>query len=131
MPEVNLPILKPRLRKVSPFIFNIAIGFNIVDLCLGIGLFNTTGIKFPIVTPTFSFQFWGIVFISLGITGIVSLAINRWKLIRRVLTVGLFLKALWAYALIFDIQGISSLSPISLWVFVVYIQLLVVIHFPE
>jgi hypothetical protein len=79
------------------------------------------------VLPSF---IWGVVFITLGCVMIYGLLSNKWNVIKAVLGVGLFVKALFAWALVFTFFiHPSSLGIIGLWFGVMVWQSLCIIYF--
>lgn len=128
----TLTTAKPKLRLRAPLIYYLSLGYFPVYVLIGLSLWLSVVRRLPyvIVQPPFDTRFWGVVFITLGVLTGISLLSNHWKFIRWVLIVGLFIKALWFYALLLQI-GNGGLGIIAIWSFLAYAQLLTVIYFPE
>lgn len=99
---------RPRLKQVSPLsywvimimaIFNIALGFTLI---YGIDR-NRLSASLIIVNNILTYQFWGVVFILIGLLKLYAIKSNNWNLSRKSLLVGVSVKAMWAVALIFRI----------------------------
>lgn len=128
----NVQTLKFRLRHVAPFTFYISWGFVIVNILFGIALFSYhPKVGYAIVGGMFTFRFWACMFLVLGISGTVSLLLDHWRLTKLVLGLGLFIKALWFFALLFRTTDGGSLVTLVMWTFIAYMQLLAVIFFPD
>lgn len=77
--------------------------------------------------PSFT---WGIVFFSLGSLMVYGLISNRWSVIKAILGLGLFIKALFAWALVFTFFAHpESLAIVGLWFGVMVWQGLCIIYF--
>lgn len=96
---------RPSLKLVSPLahwtimimaFFNFLLGASLLFLV------DQTRLSAPliIVNEVLSYQFWGIVFICIGMMKVFALYTNRWELARQSLIVGVAVKAAWAIALI-------------------------------
>lgn len=73
---------------------------------------------------------WGVVFILLGAAMVYGLLFNKWNIIKGTLGVGLFVKALFAWALVFTFFiHPSSLGIIGLWFGIMAWQSLCIIYF--
>lgn len=128
----NLVKSKPSLKVVSPLIYFICWGYVVVNVLFGIGLFSyNPAIRYVIVGGPFTYDFWAFVFLLLGLAGAGVLITNHWKAIRIAQGIGLFIKTLWLFALIFRFAGGASLVGLAWWSFIAYVQLLTVIYFPE
>jgi len=95
---------RPKLKVVSPLAywdilvmgwFNIVLGLTFI---LGIDSARFTA-SLLIVNDLFTFDFWGVVFIIIGLLKLYSLRINNWKLARSTLFIGVSVKAAWMIAL--------------------------------
>ena len=95
---------RPKLRIVSPLAYwNVFIlaSFNVI---LGTTLFlaldqHRLRTSLLIINDLFTFQFWGIVFLLLGIFKFWALFTNNWHKARASLLAGVVLKSSWAIAL--------------------------------
>lgn len=95
---------QPRLRKARPlpfWIITIFAGFNIA---LGVSLYlsfdaSRISASLLVVNELFTFRFWGIVFVLVGLLKIFALTTNNWILARQSLLIGVSIKAAWAIAL--------------------------------
>lgn len=102
--EKQIRHARPKLRAVSPLpywiilvmgFFNIALGLTFL---FGLDVSRLTA-SLLIVNEMLTFQFWGVVFILLGLIKIYALAFNRWTLARNSLFIGVSIKAAWMVAL--------------------------------
>jgi hypothetical protein len=96
---------RPRLRQVTPLVHWIITVYAYFNILLGISLFlavdqSKITASLIIVNDIFSYKFWGIVFIAIGILKLFALKTNNWDLSRKSLLVGVSIKAAWALALI-------------------------------
>lgn len=102
---------RPRLRLVSPLVHWVILVMGIFNILLGISLylaFDAARVSAPllIVNDLFTYRFWGIVFVALGILKLYSLWANNWNLAKNSLLVGISVKAAWAIAL--TIRSLTS-----------------------
>lgn len=106
--HAELAKARPTLKMVSPMshwfvsimgVFNILLGLT---LMFGIDK-NRLSASLIIVNEVFSYTFWGVVFITIGVVKLFALFTNNWKLSRQSLILGVSIKAMWAVALIFRI----------------------------
>lgn len=120
---------RPSLRKWAPLVYYITLGFAVTNILIAASFFKgpTRTTPHVIVRGIFTLHFWGWIFILLAILGGGALVINHWKLVRRTLFLGLFVKALWLYALLLN----KNIAGVGVWGFLAYVQLLVAIYFPE
>jgi hypothetical protein len=73
---------------------------------------------------------WAVVFVSLGISMVYGLLSNKWTVIKAALAAGLFVKALFAWGLIFTFFiHPESLAIIGLWFGIMVWQALCIIFF--
>lgn len=106
--HAELAKARPTLRMVSPqshwFVFIMGV-FNVaLGLTLLFGL-DKSRLSAPliVVNEVFSYTFWAVVFITIGVVKLYALATNNWWLSRKTLLLGVSVKAMWAVALIFRI----------------------------
>ena len=120
---------RPKLRTVSPMAYWTVMVMAIFNLLLGASLsllVDEGRLSAPliIVNDVFTYKFWGVVFIAIGIMKIYALLSNRWELARTSLIVGVAVKAMWAVALIVRVlvsPGTFFLT--LLWVTVALLQM--------
>lgn len=133
--NADLKNARPGLRLVSPqtyWITQVYGGFNItlgLSFLLAIDQQRVTA-SLLIVNNIFTYKFWGIVFILLGILQIYSLFSNRWGLTRKTLLAGVAVKSAWMLALVFR----AAVSPgtvlvATIWLALALIQVVTVIFF--
>lgn len=102
--QKQLQRARPSLRVVSPlawWVVMIMAGFNIILGLSFIFALDTDKFTAPllIVNDHLSFDFWGVVFIIIGIVKAFSLKTNNWNLSRKSLLFGVSVKGAWAVAL--------------------------------
>lgn len=120
---------QPRLRKARPLPFWIILIFAAFNVALGISLylsFDASRItaSLIIVNEVFTFRFWGIVFILVGLLKMYSLVTNNWILARQSLLIGVSIKAAWAVAL--TVRALTSHGTLLIdlmWVTLALIQI--------
>lgn len=96
---------RPRLKMVSPLAYWTVIVMAIFNFLLGTSLMllvdeGRLSAPLIIVNDLFTYKFWGVVFIVIGMMKVYSLATNRWELARASLITGVAVKAAWSVALI-------------------------------
>lgn len=104
--EKELQKARPSLRTVTPLAHAVLQIYAYFNILLGISLFfaidqSKITASLLIVNNVFSYKFWGVIFIAIGILKLYSLYTNNWNLSRKSLLVGVSIKAAWAVALIF------------------------------
>lgn len=102
--EKEIRKARPRLRVVSPLAFWVVLVMGLFNLALGatfiLGLdASKITTSLLIVNEVFTFEFWGVIFIALGLVKLYSLWSNNWSLARRTLFFGVSIKAAWMVAL--------------------------------
>lgn len=120
---------RPKLKVVSPLAYWVVLVMGWFNIILGttfiIGI-DATRFTAPllIVNEILTFDFWGVVFIMIGIIKLYSLKVNNWKLSRSTLFLGVSVKGAWTIALTIR----SFISPGTLllnilWVTVALLQI--------
>lgn len=102
--EKQLQHARPKLKVVSPLAHWIVLVMAWFNIILGISLYfgvdeHRITASFLIVNELLTFDFWGILFLALGLIKLFSLYSNNWKLARTSLFLGVSVKAAWAVAL--------------------------------
>lgn len=102
--DKELQHARPSLRSVAPLSWWVVLIMCLFNVIFGISLFfgiDQSRITAPllIVNDILPYDFWGIVFFSLGILKLYALITNNWNLARRSLFVGVSVKAAWMVAL--------------------------------
>lgn len=113
--EKQIQKARPLLKTVTPLAYWIITIYAYFNILLGISLFlavdqNKLTASLIIVNDIFSYKFWGIVFMVIGILKLFALHTNNWKLSRQSLLVGVAIKAAWALALV-----VRSLTSPGTW----------------
>jgi len=95
---------RPKLRDVSPLAYWDVLVMGWFNIVLGATfIFGIDETRFAasllIVNELFTFDFWGVIFILIGLLKLYSLRINNWKLSRSTLFLGVSVKAAWMIAL--------------------------------
>lgn len=134
--EKKLRHARPKLRQVSPLSYWICVGFIAINFVIGLGLillFDERDLRTPllIVNGLFTFKFWGLTFIGLGIGFWYALASNRWKFLKALLFIAVIVKGAWLVMLIHrTFLNPSTIIWSSVWAFFTYIQSVVYIFLP-
>lgn len=115
---------RPRLRVVSPLAHWVMLVMAIFNLVLGLSLYTQFdsprfSASLLIVNDIFSFKFWGITFMAIGLIKLFALYTNNWNLARRSLLIGVGVKATWAVALTLR----TLTSPGTLFVNIIWLTL--------
>lgn len=123
---------RPPLSVVAPLTNAICRGYVAVNIAIGLGMIllyaPTTDIV--IVNNLFTFDFWGAVFIILGLTQWWGLHKNDWQFSKFSLLLGLAVKSCWFVALAVRVLENPSAIVITLvWLFFAYVQAMTYIHF--
>jgi hypothetical protein len=113
--EKQIQKARPLLKTVTPLAYWIITIYAYFNILLGISLFlavdqSKITASLLIVNDIFSYKFWGIVFMAIGVLKLVALHTNNWKLSRQSLLVGVAIKAAWALALV-----VRSLTSPGTW----------------
>lgn len=123
---------RPRLRDVSPLGASIVIGFGIMNVILGFGLFTLRArtMNLLVINDLMTYQFWGVIFGLLGVAMLLAYWINSWTRLRQALIVGVFLKSWWLAALSIRLLtgDYDNILLISIWGLLTYIQLATFIY---
>lgn len=133
--EKEIQKARPSLKMVTPLAHAIILVFAVFNILFGLSLFfaiDQTKItaSLLIVNNVFSYKFWGVVFILIGLLKLFALKTNNWDLSRKSLIVGVAIKAAWAVALVvrsFTSPGTFLVSII--WVALAAIQISTFIFF--
>lgn len=129
--EQELKRARPRLHSVAPLTYSICWGYAVINILLGIGMYFLYETTVPLaVASILSYEVWGIIFAVLGLIGVHFLMTNSWKGIKRMQLAGLFVKAIWAIALLIRCISAPQTIVITLvWLFFAYIQFATYIYF--
>lgn len=130
MLRVIIPI-RPPFKKVSPMVYVSAWAFALLNLLFLAPAFfygpGATGLSLVSFVPS---KLWGVIFASMGVTMIYALIINWWQLIKQIFLVGLFIKAMFAWALFFTLTAsIANIGIVGVWLALMTWQALCVIYF--
>lgn len=127
--DKELQHARPRLRSVSPLSWWTVLIMALFNLVLGSSLFfgvdqGRFTASLLIVNEFLTYDFWGVVFFSLGLVKLYSLFTNNWKLARSSLFIGVSVKAAWMVAL--TIRTIVSPGTVFLnvlWITIALLQM--------
>lgn len=125
---------RPKLKRVSPLVAKIVIGFGVINILLGIGLATTqASLATPLVVAPeqFYYQLWGFLFFTLGVAMLWLYARNSWRGMRYTFVIGMCFKFMWAIALVVRYFSGEFSNPLVLiiWLFMAYIQAVTYLHF--
>lgn len=103
--EKQIQHARPSLRLVSPLAYWDVLIMGFFNILLGISFLfgidaNRVSAPLLIVNDLFTYDFWGLVFLTLGFVKLFALMSNDWKLARSTLFFGVSIKAAWMVALI-------------------------------
>lgn len=118
---------RPNIVEIFPVIHYLVIGFGIFNTVLGVTMLIWGNRDLSIITPYTPSWAWAVVFLIIGIAMLTALFINSWKGVRTLLLVGILVKTIWGYALIFSPDGVSVIVP--MWLFIAYIQIMTYVLF--
>lgn len=130
--RAKLRKVRPPLAVIAPLTHKIVLGFIVFNAWIAYTIAVQVSLPDTIVHGIFNRVFWTVAF-GLVATGLlVGVRLNDWTLIRWSMIVGLFEKAVWAYALAalaFQYGFDSVRGVLGLWLFAAWVQLVVVIYF--
>lgn len=127
--------VRPKLSIVAPLTYWICLGYVLVNLAIGFGLYYLVE-RGRLQTPLFiinhimTFQFWGIVFLMLASTMGYGLIANNWNFLRKSLVGGITIKVIWLAMLI--TRSFSNPAVVlwaAIWAFMLFIQIGTYIYF--
>ena len=123
--------MRPSLFLVAPLTYCICWGYAVVNILLGVGLFEFYQPVAPIaIANILTYPQWGVLFFLAGIIGVYSLLTNRWKLAQNIQFVGVLIKSVWAIALVVRcFSEPSTLVITAIWLFLTFIQVVTYIFF--
>lgn len=124
--------LRPRLSTISPLVHWISTGFMWLNIWLAFIIWTTPQAKLIIYNHGTTQQFWSVVFVLLAAGVLYGILSNRWRVVRYSLVAGLFVKAVFLYALIVLAAQTSFDSvegSLALWLFLVWVQIGAVMFF--
>lgn len=127
--EKQIQHARPKLRVVSPISHWIVMIMAFFNIILGISLWflvdeSRVSASLLIVNDLFTFKFWGVVFILIGIVKLYALLTNNWNLARKSLFLGVSVKAAWMVALIIRILISPGTILVSLlWATIALLQI--------
>lgn len=129
-----LQMNKPSLKLVSPIVYASCITFAILNIvCLAPAFFVADSTRGLVLVGEVPSYLWGLVFLSLGCIMLAALYTNTWWLVKRVLGIGLVVKSMFAWALVFTLfASIANIGVVGLWFGLMIWQALCIIFFtPE
>lgn len=124
--------LRPRLSEVSPLVHWTAAGFVWLNIWLSHIIWSAPQPRLTIYNNVLTQQFWAIAFLVLSAGIVYGIFSNRWQVVRYSLIAGLFVKAVFLYALValaFQTSLNAVEGTLALWLFLVWVQVGAVIFF--
>jgi hypothetical protein len=123
--------VRPSLYAVAPLTYCICWGYAVANVLLGAGIFFLYETTVPLaVANIFSYQVWGIIFMSLGFSKAFGLLTNNWQLVKQLQFGGLMVKSIWAIALVIRCFSAPPTIVITvIWLFFAFIQAVTYIYF--
>src|SRR5690554_4227371 len=119
--QKKIKIIRPSLRLVAPWTFNTILFYSIFNILVGSGLyFSKPNIPFRFfAVGVISIWTWGLIFILLGLSMIIALAVNNWQASKNILLAAIGIKTVWLAELIAQATSANG-SPfiIFLWTLV-------------
>lgn len=130
----DLQKARPNLRLISPLRFWLVVGFIIFNSTIAHILWIQPAEqgRLAIYNEIFTHKFYAVVFVILALSLLMGLLFNSWKLIKKAMLAGLFVKALFAYALVqLGIQyGFTTIEgTTALWLMIMWVQFWLYIDF--
>lgn len=131
----QLRIARPSLKLVSPMSYWFIMLMGLFNIILGLSFIlaidqDRLSSPFLIVNNVFTWDFWGFIFLILGIFKLGTLKKNSWKWARRSLIFGVSIKSTWMVALIIRmLVSPGTLFVALLWATVAITQMLCYIYF--
>lgn len=124
---------KPKFRRVSPIVYWDCWFFAVLNiLFLGPAIYLSGTSTLPLIR-LLPAVVWAGVYLFLGLNMAYALLTNKWWLIKLALFMGLFVKALFAWALLLITLAVpANLGVSGLWAFAIVVQIRCLIYFtPE
>lgn len=124
----------PSFKQVSPWVYYSCWSFAMLNLLFLAPAFffgeSSAGLSLVQYIPS---VMWGVVFVSFGVAMIYGLLVNNWKVIKLFLALGLIVKALFAWALVFTLfSNFANIGVIGVWFGLMVWQSLCIVYFtPE
>lgn len=130
----QLDKLHPRLRALAPMSFWVTSVYATLNMAIGgtflVAFHQVDRTDLIIVNTVTTFQFWGVVFVLLGLGKYWALYHNRWASTKRLMLAGVAVKTTWAIALFLRSLMIpGTMLVAALWVALAVIQIITVIYF--
>lgn len=123
---------RPNLSNVSPLVHKLTWAFVPLNIMVGLAVaIQKTVAQPPLITQSIQNEIWALAFFSIAAFLAIGLKRNDWTLIKRTMTFALFIKAVWALALIIQTvrTGGEALGVLAVWIFIAYVQASCLIHF--
>lgn len=115
---------RPKLSLVSPLVYSISWGFAVTNFMIAHSLYVSQ------TTFMFDHRIWSIIFVLLGLGLTYGLVMNEWKVTKRVMVTGLFVKATWTiFLVVLAFQEPSTTGVLGIWILLSYIQAMSIVHF--
>lgn len=124
----------PDLKEVNGLLNLTVIAFGFFNLILGACLFVQSAVTkdFFIINDLFTYQVWGVVFFSGGLSLLIGRWLNYWTMMRQTLLFLLFTKFIWLSALLARQFTENNPNPFLLLFFALatVVQMGMYIYFP-
>lgn len=137
MTEVDkvIKIIRPSLRKVAPQTYWYTIGFGVFNILVGLLLISIPGLVKLELLSILTIKGWALVFILMGLSALIFLFKNNWKVSRELTRLGIVVKAAWWFELLSVI--VTDHSPYMVlvkslflvWSLLLYLQIFTFIYF--
>ena len=95
--------IRPKLRHVAPQTYWASIGFGIFNIVIGISIMNISVLVHLSLLGFVPIQVWGLIFFIHGLGLITGIVINNYRMIRRLLAIGIILKSSWLIELLITV----------------------------
>lgn len=123
---------RPKLKDISPLAASIVVGFGIMNMILGFGLFTSRvrTVDLMVINNITTYEVWGVVFALAGMISLLAYKANSWKWMRLMLVFGVFLKTWWLAALAIRLIAghYDNILFISLWGMLAFVQIMTYVH---
>lgn len=124
----------PPFKKVSPMVYFSCWAFASINIFfLAPAFFFANGNKGLVLVGALPSILWGIIFLLMGGFMIGALLVNQWNMIKIMLVLGLFIKSLFAWALVFTVfASFGNIGIVGVWFGLMTWQALCIVYFtPE
>jgi|ERR1043165_317250 H+/Cl- antiporter ClcA len=121
--------IRPKLRHIAPQTFWFSVGFGVFNAIIGWSLYNLTILVNLRLVGIVPIRWWAAIFFVHGLSMLVSLAINNWKMTRALHFVGVLIKSAWWLELFAATIVGRTAFLLYIWSLLLFLQIVVCIYF--